>query len=34
MGVMKEDVIAMSPCLYNLAGMVVFVSSLDRASVV
>ena len=32
MGIMKEEVIAMSPCLYNLAGMVVFVSSLDHQS--
>jgi len=32
MGVMKEEIIAMSLCLYNLAGMVVFVPSLDRLS--
>ena len=32
MGVMKEEIIAMSLCLYNLAGMVVFVPSLDRQS--
>ena len=32
-GVRKEEVIAMSPCLYNPARMVMFVSSLDRRTV-
>jgi len=32
MGVMKKEIIAMGSCLYNLAGMVVFVPSLDRQS--
>ena len=31
-GVMKEEIISTSPCLYSLAGMVVFVSGLDRLS--